>query len=48
MAQDFDRADAWGPGRGRFVETGGKVTAFDLGKARITHGKFAGEGWRAR
>jgi amidase len=37
------QADAYGPGLGGFIEAGRKVTAFDLGKAQITRGKFAGE-----
>jgi amidase len=37
------QADAYGPGLGGFIEAGRKVTAFDLGKAQITRGKFAGQ-----
>jgi amidase len=37
------QADAYGPGLGGFIETGRKVSAFDLGKAQITRGKFAGQ-----
>jgi amidase len=37
------QASAYGPGLRGFIETGRKVTPFDLGKAQITRGKFAGE-----
>ena len=40
------QADAYGPGLGGFIEAGRKVTTFDLGKAQITRGKFAGAGRR--
>jgi amidase len=37
------RADEYGPGLGDFIAAGHKVSAFDLGKAQITRGKFRGE-----
>jgi amidase len=37
------RAAEYGPGLGAFIESAGKVTAMDLGKAQITRGKFAGQ-----
>jgi amidase len=38
-----NQADAYGPGLRGFIEAGRKVTPFDLGKAQITRGKFAGQ-----
>jgi amidase len=37
------RADEYGPGLGDFIAAGRKVSAFDLGKAQITRGKFRGQ-----
>ncbi len=37
------QADAYGAGLGGFIAAGRKVTPFELGKAQITRGKFAGE-----
>ena len=37
------QADAYGSGLRAFIEAGRKVSTFDLGKAQITRGKFAGQ-----
>jgi amidase len=37
------RADEYGSGLGDFIAAGRKVSAFDLGKAQLTRGKFRGE-----
>jgi amidase len=37
------RADEYGPGLGDFIASGRNVSAFDLGKAQLTRGKFRGE-----
>jgi amidase len=37
------RADEYGPGLGDFIAAGRQVSAFDLGKAQLTRGKFRGE-----
>ncbi len=37
------QAGEYGPGLGDFIASGHKVSAFDLGKAQITRGKFRGE-----